>query len=145
MFLSELETLRRLRKHRADRAERALGEAKRHQRALQLQVEQAQQALEQTRVQEAQESAQLLSKHQGQVLSFKELKSWSSQERTLSASTQREEAQLHELHGQREQQVVHVDSMQIQATRYLREVEKLSELSQLLVQESHETITCEQV
>ncbi|MFL1500644.1 YscO family type III secretion system apparatus protein [Pseudomonas sp. O64] len=145
MFLSELETLRRLRKHRADRAERALGEAKRQQRALQLQVEQAQQALEQTRVQEAQETAQLLSKHQGQVLSFRELKSWSAQERTLSASTQREEAQLHELHGQRKQQVVHVDSMQIQATRYLREVEKLSELSQLLVQESHETITCEQV
>lgn len=145
MSLSELETLRRLRKHRADRAERALSEAKRHQRALQLQVEQAQQVLEQTRLQEAQEGAQLLSKHQGQVLSFQELKSWSTQERSLSASTQREEVQLHELHGQREQHVAHVDSMQMQATRYLREVEKLSELSQLLVQESYETITCEQV
>lgn len=144
MFLSELETLRRLRKHRADRAERALGEAKRHQRALQLQVEQAQQVLEQTRQQEAQEAAQLLSKHQGQVLSFQELKSWSNQERSLSASTHREEEQLRELHGQQEQQVVHIDSMQKQATRCLREVEKLVELNQLLVQESHETITCEQ-
>ncbi|MBK3508710.1 MULTISPECIES: YscO family type III secretion system apparatus protein [Pseudomonas] len=145
MFLSELETLRRLRKHRADRAERALGEAKRHQRALQLHVEQAQQRLEDTRLQEAEEAAQLLSKHQGHVLSFQELKSWNTQERSLSASTQREEAQLQALQGQQEQQVVHIDSMQKQASQYLREVEKLSELSQLLVQERHETIACEQV
>ncbi|KTC24646.1 type III secretion protein [Pseudomonas marginalis ICMP 9505] len=135
MFLSELETLRRLRKHRADRAERALGEAKRHQRALQLQVEQAQQALEQTRLQEAQEGAQLLSQHQGQVISFKQLNSWNTQERSLCASTQREEAQLHELHGQQEQQVIHIDGVQRQVTQRLREVEKLLELSRLLVQE----------
>ncbi|WP_448653041.1 type III secretion system stalk subunit SctO [Pseudomonas fluorescens] len=145
MFLSELETLRRLRKHRADRAERALGEAKRHQRALQLQVEQAQQVLEHARLQEAEEGAQLLSKHQGQVISFQALQAWNTQERSLSASTLREEAQLHELHGQQAQQVIHIDGMQKQATECLREVEKLWELSQLLVQESHETITSEPV
>ncbi|WP_122539416.1 YscO family type III secretion system apparatus protein [Pseudomonas viridiflava] len=144
MFLSELETLRRLRKHRADRAERALSEAKRHQRALQVQVEQAHQVLEQTRLQEAEEAAALLSKHQGQVLSFQQLKSWGTQERSLSASTQRDEAQLHALHGQQEQQVIHIDSAQKQATRCLREVEKLWELSRLLVQEENEARTCEQ-
>ena len=45
MSLSELETLRRLRRHRADRAERALREAKRHQRALQAHIEQAEDAI----------------------------------------------------------------------------------------------------
>ncbi|WLH69199.1 YscO family type III secretion system apparatus protein [Pseudomonas sp. FP2309] len=135
MSLSELETLRRLRKHRADRAERVLGEAKRHQRALQLQVEQAQQVLEQTRLQEAQQGAQLLSKHQGQVISFQELKSWNTQERSLSASTLREEAQVRGLHGQQEQQVARVDTAQKQVTQRLREVEKLLELSRLVQQE----------
>lgn len=135
MSLSELETLRRLRKHRADRAERALGEAKRQQRALQLQVEQAQQVLEHTRLQEAQQGAQLLSKHQGQVISFQQLKSWNTRERSLCASTQREEAQLRALHGQQEQHVTYVDSAQKQVTQCLREVEKLLELSRLLVQE----------
>ncbi|MBP1127623.1 MULTISPECIES: YscO family type III secretion system apparatus protein [Pseudomonas] len=135
MFLSELETLRRLRKHRADRAERVLGKAKRHQRALQLQVEQAQQVLEQTRLQEAQAGAQLLSQHQGQVISFQALKSWNNQERSLSATTQREEAQLQGLHGQQEQQVTEVDLAQKQVTQCLREVEKILELSRLLAQE----------
>ncbi|WP_338479508.1 YscO family type III secretion system apparatus protein [Pseudomonas trivialis] len=135
MSLSELETLRRLRKHRADRAERALGKAKRHQRALQLQVEQARQVLEQTRLQEAQTGAQLLSQHQGQVISFQALKSWNNQERSLSATTQREEAQLRGLHGQQEQQVTEVDLAQKQVTQCLREVEKILELSRLLAQE----------
>jgi multidrug resistance efflux pump len=127
--------LRRLRKHRADRAERALGEAKRRQRALQVQVEQAQQVLEQTRLQEAREGGELLREHQGQVISFQQLNAWNRQERSLSASTQREEAQLHALHGQQEQQVMHIDSAQKQVTHCLREVEKLWELSRLLVQE----------
>lgn len=144
MSLSELETLRRLRKHRADRAERALGEAKRHQRALQLQVDQARQVLEQARLQEAEESAALLSKHQGQVLTFKELKSWGTQERLLSASTRSEEAQVQALHGQQEQHVIHIHSAQKQVTRCLREVEKLWELSLLLAQEENEARTDEQ-
>ncbi|AUG05733.1 YscO family type III secretion system apparatus protein [Pseudomonas sp. S09G 359] len=135
MFLSELETLRRLRKHRADRAERALGEAKRRQRALQLQVEQAQRVLEQTRLQEARKGGELLREHQGQVISFQQLNAWNRQERSLSASTQREAAQLQALHGQQEQQVIHIDSAQKQVTQCLREVEKLLELSRLLVQE----------
>lgn len=135
MSLSELDTLRSLRKHRADRAERALSEAKRQQRALQLHVEQAQQSLEQTRQEEAQEAAQLLSAHQGKVISFQALKSWNTHERSLSASTQREEAQLQALHGQQAQQVNHIDSAQKQVTECLREVEKLRELSLLLMQE----------
>ncbi len=101
MSLSELDTLRRLRRHRADRAERALREAKRHQQALLAQIQQAQQALEQTRLEEIQKTAELLEKHQGQVLSLSQLKSWGTQERTLSAGTRREEGQLHELHGRR--------------------------------------------
>ena len=73
MSLSEIDTLRRLRRHRADRAERALREAKRHQQALLLQIQQAQAALEQTRLQEIEKTAELLGKHQGQVLSLQQL------------------------------------------------------------------------
>ena len=135
MSLSEVDTLRRLRRHRADRAERALREAKRHQQALLAQIQQAQEALEQTRLLEIQQTAELLDKHQGQVLSLSQLKSWSTQERSLSAGTRREEGQLHELHGQREQQVVHIASAQKQVSQCLRQVEKLQELSVLLIEE----------
>ncbi len=135
MSLSEIDTLRRLRRHRADRAERALREAKRHQHALLLQIQQAQEALEQTRLQEVQKTAELLEQHQGQVLSLQQLKSWNSQERSLSAGTRREEGQLHELHDRREEQVVHIASAQKQVTQCLKEVEKLQELSVLLTQE----------
>jgi type III secretion protein O len=131
----EIDTLRRLRKHRADRAERALREAKRLQRSLQLQIEQAQDALEHTRQQEARQSAELLSKHQGQVISFQALKAWGAEERTLCAGTRREEGQLHELRGQRAQQVLQIDSAQKQVTQCLRQVEKLQELAILLSQE----------
>ncbi|CAM3294102.1 Type III secretion protein YscO [Pseudomonas gessardii] len=135
MSLSELDTLRRLRRHRADRAERALREAKRHQQALLAQIQQAQQALEQTRLEEIEKTAELLEKHQGQVLSLSQLKAWGTQERTLSAGTRREEGQLHELHGRREEQVVQVASAQKQVSQCLKEVEKLQELSVLLAQE----------
>jgi len=135
MCLSEIETLKRLRKHRADRAERGLLEAKRLQRALQAQIGQAGDALEQTREQEARQSAQLLSQHQGQVLSLQQLKSWSAEEHSLSADTRREEEQLHELHGQRQTCVINVEQAQQQVTRCLRQVEKLRELSVLLAQE----------
>lgn len=136
MSLSELDTLRRLRRHRADRAERALREAKRHQQALLAQIQQAQDALEQTRLEEIQKTAELLEKHQEQVLSLSQLKSWGTQERTLSAGTRREEGQLHELHGRREEQVVQVASAQQQVSQCLKEVEKLQELSVLLAQEA---------
>jgi len=136
MSLSEIETLKRLRKHRADRAERALLEAKRLQRALQVQIEQARQVLEQTRQQEALQSAQLLSQHQGQVVSLQQLKSWSAEEHLLSADTRREEEQLHELHEQRETYVSNVEQAQQQVTRCLRQVEKLRELSGLLAKEN---------
>ncbi|NWD25885.1 YscO family type III secretion system apparatus protein [Pseudomonas yamanorum] len=135
MSLSEIDTLRRLRKHRADRAERALRAAKRQQQALLLEIQQAGDALEQTRLDEARKTAELLGKHQGQVISFRDIKSWNAEERTLSADTRREEGQLRELHGQRDEQLTHVDSAQKQVTQCLREVEKLQELSILLAQE----------
>lgn len=135
MFLSEIETLRRLRRHRADRAERSLREAKRAQRALQDQVQQAHAALEQTRQQQVQKTAELVSKHQGQVVSLKDLNAWGNQERSLLAGTAREEGQLRGLYQQQERQVTHVDTAQRQVTQCLREVEKLKELAQLLAQE----------
>lgn len=134
-LLSEIETLRRLRRHRADRAERALREAKRTQQALLANILQAQGVLEQVRLEEAQQSAQLLNEHQGQVLTLKALKSWSAQEQTLSVSTRREEGQLHELKDQSKQQEIEVGSAQKQVSVCLRQVEKLQELSILLAQE----------
>jgi hypothetical protein len=95
--LSEVETLRRLRRHRADRAERAARSPARPD--LLAHIQQAQEALEQTQQEEAQQSAQLLSRHQGQVLSLQALKSWGAQERSLSASTQRDKGRLQALQG----------------------------------------------
>ncbi|RFD25842.1 type III secretion protein [Pseudomonas sp. GL93] len=135
VLLGEVETLRRLRRHRADRAERALREAKRAQQALLAHIQQAQEALEQTRQEEARQSALLLSQHQGQVLTLQGLKSWSAQERSLSASTQRGEGQLEALRNQRQEKESRVGSAQRQATECLRQVEKLQELSLLLTQE----------
>jgi len=71
---SDIDTLRRLRRYRADRAERALREAKRAHQTLVAHIQQAQETLEQTRQEEARQSAQLLSEHQGQVVTFKALK-----------------------------------------------------------------------
>lgn len=132
----EIETLRRLRRHRADRVERELSAAKRHQRALLAQIEQAQQVLEQTRVEEARRTEQLLKQHQGTVMTFTDLKAWGAQERSLSASTQREVVQLQSLHGQREQQEIQVSLVQKRVTECLREVEKLHELAKLLSEEA---------
>lgn len=134
-LLSEIETLRRLRRHRADRAERALREAKRTQQALLANILQAQDTLEQVRLEEAQQSAHLFNEHQGQVLTLKALKSWNAQEQTLSASTRREEGQLHELKDQSKQQEIEIGSAQKQVSVCLRQVEKLQELSILLAQE----------
>ncbi len=135
VFASEIDTLRRLRRHRADRAERALREAKKAQQALVANIRQAQEALEQTRLDAARQSAQLLSEHQGQVVTYKALKTWSAKEQNLSAGTRREESQLQALHGQSEQQAVRVGSAQKQVTLCLRQVEKIQELSNLLIQE----------
>ena len=135
VLLGEVETLRRLRRHRADRAERALHEAKRAQQALLASIQQAEDALEQTRQEEARQSAQLLNQHQGQVLSLQALRSWEAQERSLSASTLREKGQLEALQNQRGEKERCVGSALKQATECLRQVEKLQELSLLLVQE----------
>lgn len=136
MFLSEIDTLRRLRRHRAERAERALREAKNLQRSLQDQVRQAHADLAQTRRRHAEETAELESKHQGQVVSLRALQSWGQQERKLLAGTAREEAGLRELYQQQASQVTHVATAQQQVTQCLREVEKLQELAQLLAQEA---------
>lgn len=135
-LLGEVETLRRLRRHRADRAERALREAKRAQQALFAHIQQAEDALEQARQDEARQSAQLLNEHQGQVLTLQTLKSWAAQERSLSASTLREQGQLEALQGEREEKQRRIGSAQKQVTECLRQVEKLQELSLLLAQES---------
>ncbi|KRP61136.1 type III secretion system stalk subunit SctO [Pseudomonas orientalis] len=132
----EIETLRRLRRYRADRAERALREAKRSQQALVAHIQQAQDTLEKTREDEARQSAQLLSEHQGQVVSFQALKSWGRKEQSLSAGTRREEGQLQQLQGQREQREVEVGLAQKHVTLCLRQVEKLQELANLLTQEA---------
>jgi type III secretion protein O len=134
-LLGEIETLRRLRRHRADRAERALSEAKRAQQTLLVHIRQAEERLEQTRQDEAQRSAELLGRHQGQVLSFQALKSWAVQEQALSASTRHEQGQLYALQGQQEEKQIHVSAAQKQVTACLRQVEKLQELSNLLAQE----------
>ncbi|WP_053131911.1 YscO family type III secretion system apparatus protein [Pseudomonas sp. MIACH] len=134
-LLGEVETLRRLRRHRADRAERALREAKRAQQALLANIQQAKDTLEQTRQEEALQSAQLLSQHQGQVLTLRDLKSWGAQERCLSDSTRQEMGRLEALQGQQGERNSRVGSAQKQVTEYLRQVEKLQELSLLLAQE----------
>ncbi|WP_395600328.1 YscO family type III secretion system apparatus protein [Pseudomonas sp. B19125] len=134
--MAEIETLRRLRRHRADRAERALREAKRARQTLQAHIQDAQQTLEQTRQEEARQSAQLLSQHQGQVLTLKALKSWGLQERSLSASTLRDEGEVQALRAQHTEKEIEVGSAQKYATECLRQVEKLQELSKLLAQES---------
>lgn len=133
--LGEIETLRRLRRHRADRAERALREAKRARQALVVNIQEAQETLEQTRLEEARKSAALFSQHQGQVLSLQALKSWGKQELSLSESTRHDEGQLQRLQGQREEKDIHVGRAQLYATQCLKQVEKLQELSNLLIQE----------
>ena len=135
MSLSELETLRRLRRHRADRAERALREAKREHQALLVHIDHAQDALEQARQQQVLQSAQLLSEHQGQVVTLQVLRSWTAKEHTLSTDTRREEGSLQGLHEQTQAQVIEVKNAQVQASQCLRQVEKLQELSALLAQE----------
>ncbi|MBF6026135.1 type III secretion protein [Pseudomonas sp. P115] len=135
MSLSELETLRRLRRHRADRAERTLREAARQQQTLLSHIGQAQDALEQSRQQQALQSAQLLSEHQGHVVSLQALRSWAAKEHTLSADTLRDDGRLQALHGQKEAHVIEVQLAQKQVSQCLRQVEKLQELSALLAQE----------
>lgn len=131
----ELDTLRRLRRHRADRAERALYEARRTHQALLTHIDQARDALERTRLEEAHKSAQLLHQHQGQVLTLQALNSWSAQEQGLCADTRREEEQLQQLHMDSQEQEVQIGSAQRHVTDCLRQVEKLQELSHLLAQE----------
>ena len=82
VLLGEVETLRRLRRHRADRAERALREAKRAQQSLLAHIQQAQDALEHTRQEEARQSELLPSHHPGQVLTMQGLKPGRAQHRS---------------------------------------------------------------
>ena len=135
VLTGEIDTLRRLRRHRADRAERALREAKRAQQALVAHIREAQEVLEQTRLEEARQCAELLSLHQGQVVTFKALKNWSAKERQLSAGTRREEGQLLQLQEQQQERAARVGQAQKHVTLCLRQVEKIQELSELLRQE----------
>lgn len=136
MSLSEIDTLRRLRRHRADRAERALGEAKRAQARLQAQVENARAAVAQARVDQARETAELASRHQGQVLSLQAIRNWRSQESELSADTARHEEHLSGLRDQHASHVPVLEEAQKQVSRCLRDVEKLRELAALISEES---------
>ncbi|PRA26376.1 type III secretion protein [Pseudomonas poae] len=135
MSLSELETLRGLRRHRADRAERTLREAKRQQQTLLTHIEQTQGALQYKRQQQAEQSAQLLSEHQGQIVTLQTLQSWSAKERRLCADTRSEEDRLLTLHKQKDAQLIDVQNAQKQVSQCLRQVEKLQELSTLLAEE----------
>ena len=135
MSLSELETLRGLRRHRADRAERTLREAKRQQQTLVKHIEQAQGALVQRRQQQAEQSAQLLNEHQGQIVTLQTLQSWTAKEHRLCADTRSEEDRLLILHEQQDAQLITVQNAQQQVSQCLRQVEKLQELSTLLTQE----------
>ena len=69
------------------------------------------------------------------MLSLKALKSWGVKERSLSASTQREEGQLEALRGQQDEKKTQVGIAQKHVTECLRQVEKLKELALLLVEE----------
>lgn len=135
MSLSELETLRHLRRHRADRAERVLRAAKRQEQALLTDIGQARDALEQSRQEQARQSAQLLDEHQGHIVSLQALKSWAAKEHGLSADTRLKQDRLQTLHQQKDAQVIEVQTAQKNASQCLRQVEKLQELSTLLAQE----------
>ncbi|AZF45973.1 RspO [Pseudomonas sp. R2-7-07] len=98
-------------------------------------IQQAQDLLEKTRQEEQRQCAQLLSEHQGQVVSVQALKSWNRKEQSLSAGTRREEGQVQQLQGQQEQREVEIGIAQKHVTQCLRQVEKLQELANLLTQE----------
>lgn len=135
MFPSEIDTLQRLRRHRADRAERDLRDARRLAQSLDASIEQARAALQQAREDEVQERAQLLGKHQGQVLSVHDLSAWSSQERKLSAGLVKQQGGLYVLLDEKDVQETAVEVARKQVSQRLREVEKLRELKVLLAQE----------
>lgn len=135
MFPSEIDTLQRLRRHRADRAERDLREARRLAQGLEASIEQARTALQQAREDEVRERAQLLGKHQGQVLSVHDLSAWGSQERKLSAGLVKQEGGLFGLIDQKSVRETAVEVARKQVSQRLREVEKLHELKALLLQE----------
>lgn len=70
------------------------------------------------------------------MLSLQDLKSWGAQERSLSASTRRNQGQLAQLQGQQDERESRVGQAQKHVTECLRQVEKLQELSRLMAQES---------
>ena len=131
----EIEALQCLRGYRAERAERQLRKALVAQRALSVRIEQARVLVEQTRLQEARQRAELLGRHRGRAVSLQTLTGWGEAERKACAETVREEQRLQLLFDQQRREVIDVERARKHASQYRRAVEKLRELSALWGQE----------
>lgn len=132
--LSEIETLQCLRGFRAERAERAerqLRKALAAQQALSVRIEQARVQVEQSRLQEARQRAELLGRHRGRAVSLQTLTGWGEAERKACAETVREEQRLQLLFDQQRREVIDVERARKHASQCRRAVEKLRELSVL--------------
>lgn len=132
---SDLKALQGLRGYRAERAERRLQKALVAQRAQEVRIEQTRAQLEQACQHEARQQAELLSQHQGQVISLHTLTSWSEAERNASAEVAREQQRLHLLLEQQQRDAIEVEHARKHALQCLRDIEKLRELSALWGQE----------
>lgn len=129
--LSEIETLQCLRGFRAERAERQLRKALAALQALSVRIEQARVQVEQTRLQEARQRAELLGRHRGRAVSLQTLTGWGEAERKACAETVREEQRLQLLFDQQRREVIDVERARKHASQCRRAVEKLRELSVL--------------
>lgn len=129
--LSEIETLQCLRGFRAERAERQLRKALAAQQALSVRIEQARVQVEQNRLQEARQRAELLGRHRGRAVSLQTLTGWGEAERKACAETVREEQRLQLLFDQQRREVIDVERARKHASQCRRAVEKLRELSVL--------------
>lgn len=127
--LSEIETLQCLRGFRAERAERQLRKALAALQALSVRIEQARVQVEQTRLQEARQRAELLGRHRGRAVSLQTLTGWGEAERKACAETVREEQRLQLLFDQQRREVIDVERARKPASQCRRAVEKLRELS----------------
>ena len=125
----EMQALQCLRVHRAQRAERRLRQALVALRALQARIEQARMQVEQTRQQEARQRAELLCRHQGQVVSLQTLIGWNEAQRKACADTDSEEQRLQLLLDQQHRDVIGIENARKHASQCQRAVEKLRELS----------------
>ena len=127
--LSEIETLQCLREYRAERAEGQLRKALAARQALSVRIEQARVQVEQSRLQEARQRAELLGRHRGRAVSLQTLTGWGEAERKACAETVREEQRLQLLFDQQRREVIDVERARKHASQCRRAVEKLRELS----------------